>query len=962
MRKPKMFALPFWLLSMALVCACNAQGAFEDAETSNDYMSGNTQQQFDLRHTIPGEPEVDYPIYSEVPSTSFECTGKHEGYYADMETRCQVFRICTHTARSIHGFGFLCPNGTLFSQKNFVCDWYRNVNCDESEQYFSKNSANRIGSSSDMLERVRQMMEYPMKTISQALQQRPVVLQTSHHTLKKQLELAESGLDVSESDAVQESRRDSSQGAYLARKQPVTRAPVESVESVSQNYNEKQQTQLGDVVTQQRKRLQQQRQQQRNETKSQNSNSAELVRSKTQAKQITQVTQVKSASKPEGDDVYVNSLGELSSDPGVSFMHDTAHIIAEAPSDAKSYQKQQNFAEKVNVALNDLTELPADEVIAPDYVKSLRQPNEDLVLAANINNLLEEVADDLDPSISGYQVPAPSKNKSSFRFLSRGFSSQSDRAKRPPYEYAKPKQTASTIRFTNFRSQQQSSGLSTAVAYQTAPSAAMSRSLSVDSDARAIGNSVTQSYNKLPPQAPAQLTPPQRTQQLSQIKNAHVPTSPTPRIVIARAEGQRIAPNSVSSIISSLVMQPTIKPTTNTAYVALDDFLTKKFGQTTTSYTKTNTATKLTTSERNRHQIVQPPQQQYNQKLQSNFQAVAATATTNPAQSQIQQQQKLPAQKQQFSQHFSQQFQQTQQQQKQLQQLAQQQQLEQLQQLQQQQQKIQQQQLIQQQQKQQQQYAQQQLKEQQYFQQFTINARPQVQQQQQQQAPKSIQQQFGGNSIYAAPQQQQQLALQQQKSTSWHYQQQQQQVSQHKQSQQYAQEKQTQSQQQYQPQKSTSTQFYYPQQQQQQQTSPFTSNFFSIFNQRQQPQLPQFPPLGNTAASATFESPTPAQQQFPSAILSNSIVPPEHDKHVNIQLPALTVGLIPAPTALTLTAQRRMDVGAAADVDSSSASKEALGDDGGAYTGVSSYDVPLSSIGRLPNDITNLLRRLRKVK
>lgn len=38
------------------------------------------------------------------------------------------------------GFAFLCPNGTLFNQRSFVCDWYINVDCQGSEQYYGKNS------------------------------------------------------------------------------------------------------------------------------------------------------------------------------------------------------------------------------------------------------------------------------------------------------------------------------------------------------------------------------------------------------------------------------------------------------------------------------------------------------------------------------------------------------------------------------------------------------------------------------------------------------------------------------------------------------------------------------------------------------------------------------------------------------------------------------------------------------
>lgn len=39
---------------------------------------------FDLRHVIPGEPEVDYPIYSVAPRTSFSCIGRHEGEFICM--------------------------------------------------------------------------------------------------------------------------------------------------------------------------------------------------------------------------------------------------------------------------------------------------------------------------------------------------------------------------------------------------------------------------------------------------------------------------------------------------------------------------------------------------------------------------------------------------------------------------------------------------------------------------------------------------------------------------------------------------------------------------------------------------------------------------------------------------------------------------------------------------------------
>lgn len=37
----------------------------------------------------------------------------YSGYYADIETRCQVWHWCLHSGTM---FDFLCPNGTVFNQ------------------------------------------------------------------------------------------------------------------------------------------------------------------------------------------------------------------------------------------------------------------------------------------------------------------------------------------------------------------------------------------------------------------------------------------------------------------------------------------------------------------------------------------------------------------------------------------------------------------------------------------------------------------------------------------------------------------------------------------------------------------------------------------------------------------------------------------------------------------------------
>lgn len=82
---------------------------------------------------IPGVAGVDYPIYHEVPHTQFSCHNVPAvpGMYANVETGCQAYHVC-HDGREGHqGASFLCTNGTIFNQKEFACDWWYNVKCEE---------------------------------------------------------------------------------------------------------------------------------------------------------------------------------------------------------------------------------------------------------------------------------------------------------------------------------------------------------------------------------------------------------------------------------------------------------------------------------------------------------------------------------------------------------------------------------------------------------------------------------------------------------------------------------------------------------------------------------------------------------------------------------------------------------------------------------------------------------------
>merc|ERR1719249_398610 len=94
-----------------------------------------------LQGSIPGVPGEDYPIYAEVPESGFGCEGQVDGgYYADPEAESQAFHICTADgAGGLAKYSFLCPNGTLFNQNYFICDWWFNFDCSTAEDLYSLN-------------------------------------------------------------------------------------------------------------------------------------------------------------------------------------------------------------------------------------------------------------------------------------------------------------------------------------------------------------------------------------------------------------------------------------------------------------------------------------------------------------------------------------------------------------------------------------------------------------------------------------------------------------------------------------------------------------------------------------------------------------------------------------------------------------------------------------------------------
>merc|ERR1711892_829104 len=111
---------------------------------NSDGAGGSDGAPGSLEEAIPGVPGDDYPIFAEVPETSVLCNGQADGgYYADPEAECQAFHICANDGNGGRTkYSFLCPNGTVFQQQYFVCDWWFNVDCSLAESLYSLNDDN----------------------------------------------------------------------------------------------------------------------------------------------------------------------------------------------------------------------------------------------------------------------------------------------------------------------------------------------------------------------------------------------------------------------------------------------------------------------------------------------------------------------------------------------------------------------------------------------------------------------------------------------------------------------------------------------------------------------------------------------------------------------------------------------------------------------------------------------------
>ncbi|XP_068081819.1 uncharacterized protein [Anabrus simplex] len=115
--------------------------ANKDVDKVPSYYGGSTFTQSypdpNSEGSTPGRAGIDYPTYSSIPQTSFNCkTQRYKGFFGDPETSCQVWHYCDLNGGQA---SFLCPNGTIFSQVGLTCDWWFNVRCASTEQLYVLN-------------------------------------------------------------------------------------------------------------------------------------------------------------------------------------------------------------------------------------------------------------------------------------------------------------------------------------------------------------------------------------------------------------------------------------------------------------------------------------------------------------------------------------------------------------------------------------------------------------------------------------------------------------------------------------------------------------------------------------------------------------------------------------------------------------------------------------------------------
>ncbi|XP_065078413.1 mucin-3B isoform X2 [Ochlerotatus camptorhynchus] len=99
-------------------------------------ITDNADDDIENYQGVVGRPGIDFPVLTGIPNTKFNCQQYGNGYFADLDTKCQVFHICDVGKK----ISFLCPNGTIFRQLDLICDWWFKVDCSAAPNHYAESS------------------------------------------------------------------------------------------------------------------------------------------------------------------------------------------------------------------------------------------------------------------------------------------------------------------------------------------------------------------------------------------------------------------------------------------------------------------------------------------------------------------------------------------------------------------------------------------------------------------------------------------------------------------------------------------------------------------------------------------------------------------------------------------------------------------------------------------------------
>ncbi|XP_022648708.1 mucin-17-like isoform X3 [Varroa destructor] len=116
-----------------------SQNTESKSQQAGQYKQNDTSSFEDRSDADPlmARPKED-PLQKLLPYITFDCFGRLEGYYADLQFGCEVFHYCKKEGKR---FSFICPPNSTFNQRLMICDYDKTAKetCLEAPRYFHLN-------------------------------------------------------------------------------------------------------------------------------------------------------------------------------------------------------------------------------------------------------------------------------------------------------------------------------------------------------------------------------------------------------------------------------------------------------------------------------------------------------------------------------------------------------------------------------------------------------------------------------------------------------------------------------------------------------------------------------------------------------------------------------------------------------------------------------------------------------